>query len=541
MKKTTKLKSIICSHPVEFLMEAHNGISAKIVEEGGFKGIWAGGLSIAAQLGVRDNNEASWTQVLEVTEFMADATNIPILLDGDTGYGDFNNMRRLVNKLEQRGVAGVCIEDKLFPKTNSFIDGYEQPLADIQEFCGKIKAGKDAQNDDDFCIVARVEAFIAGHGLEVALRRAEAYHAAGADAILIHSALRSPSEVLAFKQSWDDRCPVIIVPTKYYSTPTETFRQYGFSIVIWANHTLRSAVTAMQKTIQTIKQQENLLSIEDQIVSVAEIFRLQGAAELQQAEQRYLPLKINPVRVIILAALRGDQLRELTETIPIVMVEISGKPLLKHSLDAYQEIGIKDITVVRGYQKNTVNLPGVHYVDNDDYENSGELFSLQKALNAIDSDTEQDLIICYGDVLFNKYIPAILCEMDADFVIVVDSQWQGSANRQRLADYVSCTQPGTRTAFFQPVYLTNMAGDLAPQVINGEWMGFFKAKHKNINLLQDILTILLNDTGYKTATMPLLLNTLIKQGHKIRVIYTAGHWLDVDSLEDVVKANVLFS
>ena len=207
----------------------------------------------------------------------------------------------------------------------------------------------------------------------------------------------------------------------------------------------------------------------------------------------------------------------------------------------YQEIGIKDITVVRGYQKNTVNIPGVHYVDNDDYENSGELFSLQKALNAIDSHTEQDLIICYGDVLFNKYIPAILCEMDADFVIVVDSQWQGSANRQRLADYVSCTQPGARTAFFQPIYLTNMAGNLAPQVIDGEWMGFFKAKHNNINLLQDILSFLLSGTGYKTATMPLLINTLVKQGHQIRVIYTAGHWLDVDSLEDVVKANVLFS
>ena len=75
---------------------------------------------------------------------MADATTVPILLDGDTGYGDFNNVRRLVRKLEQRGGAGVCIEDKLFPKTNSFIEGERQPLADIDEFCGKIKAGKDS-------------------------------------------------------------------------------------------------------------------------------------------------------------------------------------------------------------------------------------------------------------------------------------------------------------------------------------------------------------------------------------------------------------
>ena len=120
--KTQQFREILGSDKLEFIMEAHNGLSARIVEETGFKGIWASGLSISAALGVRDNNEASWTQVLEVCEFMADATNIPILLDGDTGYGNFNNMRRLVTKLEQRGIAAVCIEDKLFPKTNSFIN-----------------------------------------------------------------------------------------------------------------------------------------------------------------------------------------------------------------------------------------------------------------------------------------------------------------------------------------------------------------------------------------------------------------------------------
>src|SRR5205814_7030242 len=138
---------------------AHNGLSAKIVQEAGFRGIWASGLSISAQFGVRDNNEASWTQVLENLEFMSDAATIPILLDGDTGYGNFNNMQRLVRKLEQRHIAAVCIEDKLFPKTNSFIGSERQPLATIDEFTGKIKAVKDAQRDPDFCLVARLEGF----------------------------------------------------------------------------------------------------------------------------------------------------------------------------------------------------------------------------------------------------------------------------------------------------------------------------------------------------------------------------------------------
>ncbi|MBL9109482.1 MAG: phosphoenolpyruvate mutase, partial [Myxococcales bacterium] len=282
-KKTTQLKNLVTRPELAFLMEAHNGLSAKIAEEAGFEGIWGSGLSISAALGCRDNNEASWTQVLEVVEFMADATTIPILLDGDTGYGNFNSMRRLVKKLEQRGVAGVCIEDKIFPKTNSFIRGSAQPLAEIDEFAGKIKAGKEAQTDSDFVIVARVEAFIAGWGLEEALKRGEAYRKAGADAILIHSALRSPEEILAFKKEWGDRLPVVIVPTKYYSTPTDVFRDAGFSTVIWANHAMRSAITAMQKTVKQIYQDQSLLNVESEVVTVAEVFRLQGEAELEQA------------------------------------------------------------------------------------------------------------------------------------------------------------------------------------------------------------------------------------------------------------------
>ncbi|MDT8861215.1 phosphoenolpyruvate mutase [Alkalihalobacillus sp. MEB130] len=289
MKKTKQLRSLLNSPQLEFLMEAHNGLSAKIVEETGFSGIWASGLSISASLGVRDNNEASWTQVLEVLEFMSDGTSIPILLDGDTGYGNFNNARRLVKKLEQRQIAGVCIEDKLFPKTNSFINGDTQPLADIEEFSGKIKAMKDTQTDDDFNVVARLEGFIAGHGLKAVLERAEAYRKAGADAILVHSKRADSNEIEVFMKEWGDRHPIVIVPTKYYQVPTERFRELGVSLAIWANHNVRAAITAMQKTSEEIYRIQNLNSIEKQVASVSEIFRLQGADELLEAEKIYLP------------------------------------------------------------------------------------------------------------------------------------------------------------------------------------------------------------------------------------------------------------
>lgn len=289
-KKTTQFKQLLYSKQLEFLMEAHDGLSAKIVEESGFQGIWASGLCISASLGVRDNNEASWTEVLEVLEFMSDATTIPILLDADTGYGNFNNVRRLVRKLEQRNIAAMCIEDKLFPKTNSFINGEQQPLAEIDEFVGKIKAAKETQSDPDFCVVARVEALIAGWGLAEALKRAEAYYQAGADAILIHSKISTADEILAFMREWQDTCPVVIVPTMYYRTPTHVFEEVGVSLVIWANHLLRASIKAMQQMARQIYAEKSLLSIEDAIVPVKEIFRLQNAAELKEAEKRYLPI-----------------------------------------------------------------------------------------------------------------------------------------------------------------------------------------------------------------------------------------------------------
>ncbi|TJY42932.1 phosphoenolpyruvate mutase [Cohnella pontilimi] len=294
MNKSTQLKRMIQSQNPDFIMEAHNGLSAKIVEETGFKGIWASGLSISASMGVRDNNEASWTQVLEVLEFMSDATTIPILLDGDTGYGNFNNARRLVKKLEQRHIAGVCIEDKLFPKTNSFIKGDAQPLAPIDEFCGKIKAMKDTQTNEDFVVVARVEALIAGHGMDEMLRRAEAYRQAGADAILAHSKRSDIAEIEAFMREWSGRLPVVIVPTKYYRTPTHRFYELGVNLVIWANHNLRASVQAMQNITQQLFRERSLVQIENNVSPLEEIFRLQDAEELQAAEDRYLTAAAAP-------------------------------------------------------------------------------------------------------------------------------------------------------------------------------------------------------------------------------------------------------
>ena len=288
MKKTDRLRQLLLREELTFLMDAHNALSAKIVEEAGFDGIWASGLALSASKGVRDHNELSWTQVLDEVELMADMTDVPILLDGDSGHGNFNNVRRLVRKAEQRGVAGLCIEDKLYPKTNSFLRDGRFPLATMSDFVGKIRAATDARRDDAFCIVARTEGLIVGEPVARVLDRAYGYREAGADAILVHSRRSDPQDVFAFLERWDERCPIVLVPTKYETVPAAELAARGASTIIWANHLLRAAIQWMQRTAAQVHRTQSVASLRDAIAPLEEIFRLQNEAELVEAEKKYL-------------------------------------------------------------------------------------------------------------------------------------------------------------------------------------------------------------------------------------------------------------
>lgn len=280
-------KSLLNEPGITYLMEAHNGISAKIAEQTGFQALWASGFSMSASLGLRDANEASWTQVLEISEFMAESVDVPILLDGDTGFGNFNNVRRLVKKLEERGISGVCLEDKVFPKANSFVDK-RQELADPMEFVGKIKAAKDSQRAADFAVVARTEALIAGASMDEALRRATLYAEAGADAVLAHSKRATTAEIDEFMARWSGIVPVVIVPTTYDVCEPRHFEEIGVSAVIWANQNLRSAIDAMQVMCRELFENRTTKSLSKRLASISDVFSLVDNDELIRAEARYL-------------------------------------------------------------------------------------------------------------------------------------------------------------------------------------------------------------------------------------------------------------
>jgi phosphoenolpyruvate phosphomutase len=485
------------------LMEAHNGLSAKLAAEAGFEALWASGLSISAALGVRDNNEASWTQVLEVIEFMSDATDLPILLDGDTGYGNFNNVRRLVRKLEQRNIAGVCLEDKLFPKTNSFIGGEKQALAEVDEFCGKLRAAKDTQVDPDFVVVARTEAFIAGWGLEEALLRATAYAESGADAVLVHSKRSDSQEIMAFMRKWDNRVPIVIVPTKYPKEPIASFVDAGIRNFIFANHALRSVVTVLQRNLRILHDTQDLMSIEKDIASVNEVFRLQNVEELKSSEERYLPASDRKeVRGLVLAASKGD---------------------------------FGDL--VKDKPKAMLRLPNLNYFDNNHFSETGELASLYAAREFLDGE----LVIAYGDIVFDDFILGNLMRAASGITLAVDSAWKlrGRADEKRDLVVTSGTYDPLGKTSCKLESMGMGSGANSEDDFSGEWIGLLHLQPDATKRVVALLDKLAKDEPQllRKADLPTLLNRLVQSGETVTVVHSYGHWHDLDQQKDLVLAS----
>ena len=181
---------------------------------------------------------------------------------------------------------------------------------------------------------------------------------AGADGILIHSKSHRPDEILEFAKEWSNRLPLAIVPTKYYSTPTNAFRKANISLVIWANHMIRSSTKEMIKNSKKIYKSESVADIEEKISTVDKIFNLQGVDELSEAQERYLGEKID-VSAIVLAATRGSELHELTQDKPKAMINIGGEALLARTVKQFKKIGIINFAVVAGYKAESINVSGI--------------------------------------------------------------------------------------------------------------------------------------------------------------------------------------
>lgn len=287
MTKARKLRDYFNNKDTIRVAGAHDGMTAKLVEKNGFEGVWASGFEVSTSYAVPDANILTMTQYLEAASVMNDAVSIPVIADCDTGFGNSNNVIHMVKKYEAAGIAAVAIEDKKFPKVNSYILG-RQELVSITEFVGKILAAKNAQESNDFMVIARVEALIAGQKLEEALKRAYAYADAGADAILIHSKSNIPNEIISFTKMWDYSTPLVIIPTSYPMITIEEIKQLDIKMVIYANHGLRASIKAINNVFSKIIIEGRLDTIDDIIVPMSDVFELQGMTQMKENERLYL-------------------------------------------------------------------------------------------------------------------------------------------------------------------------------------------------------------------------------------------------------------
>jgi phosphonopyruvate hydrolase len=270
-------------------MSAHNPLSARLAEQAGFDGIWASGFELSAGYGVPDASLLSLTQHLDMTRAMCEQVAIPVTADIDTGYGNAINVLHVVSAYARAGAAAIVIEDKTFPKDTSLLAGGRQELVRVTEFQGKIEAAKEAGKDRDVLVIARTEALIADLGLDEALTRGIAYAEAGADLLLVHSKKKTPDEIVAFSERWRGPIPIVLVPTAYPDLTEAKARALGnIAIMIYANHAVRAAVSAMRETFAQIKRDGGIHNVDKQIASVEDIFDLQRVGAMKAAEKRYL-------------------------------------------------------------------------------------------------------------------------------------------------------------------------------------------------------------------------------------------------------------
>jgi len=543
MNKAQKLRELFNKEGVIRIVGAHDGLSAKLVELNDFDGVWASGFEISASHAVPDANILTMTQYLEAASTMNDTVSIPVVADCDTGYGNSNNVMHMVRKYEANGIAAVTIEDKRFPKVNSYIPG-RQELAPVAEFVGKILAAKNAQQTTDFMVIARIEALIAGWGQEEALRRAHAYVEAGADAILIHSKSSTPDEIVAFARAWDFSVPLVIVPTTYPMLTLEDINKLGIKMVIYANHGLRASVKAINEVLSEIKREGRLDTIESKIVTMSTVFELQGMTEMKEHEKIYLRSGEESINVIIPSAgapHNQESLEPLLKDTALAMLDINGKSLLQRNLETLNKSKLYDITVITGYKKDSFTIEGVDYVHNPAYSSEHILSSIMCAEDKMDGKT----LITYSDILFENSLIERLKSLEADFVIVVDNSFNKSVKRNKKLDLVTTSEvlpEGDRTLTYDRLYNMEKISSAFPEEEKcAEFIGITVLSKKGTEIFKQeyhkALAKYRNKPFFEAdnilrASLTDFLNYLIALDYDVKALQVNSGWMEIHTFDN---------
>ena len=276
--KRRRLREGLAGDRAVVAIGAHDALTAKLIARYGFDAVWVSGLGVATMAhAMADVNLTTMSETLAAAVRIDHATELPVIADCDNGFGGLGNVVRTLVEYERAGISAISIEDNLFPKRNSLLGAdTRRELLPMTEQARRLKAAKRAQETDDFVLIARVESLIAGHGVEDACARADAYVEAGADAILIHSRDKTLGEIEGFLASWKGlgSVPLVAVPTLFPTFTSEELHARGFDLVILANQPMRAAVGAIETTLERLAVAGRAADVDGDIVSVDHIFEL---------------------------------------------------------------------------------------------------------------------------------------------------------------------------------------------------------------------------------------------------------------------------
>lgn len=290
-RRRNRLTSLLRIKKMVRVLEAHNGLSALVVENAkvvkadrieGFDAMWVSSLCDSTAKGKPDIELVDMSSRLGTINEIMEVTTKPIILDGDTG-GLLEHFVYNVKTLERIGVSAIIIEDKIGLKKNSlFGSDVLQQQDSIENFCKKITAGKQAQQTKDFMIISRIESLILDQGMDDALGRARAYVHAGADAVMIHSRRKEADEIFSFCDTFSTEfphIPIVVVPSSFNAVYEQELAEHNVRVVIYANHLIRSAFPAMQETARLILEHGRCKEASDNCMSIKDIITLIPGAE----------------------------------------------------------------------------------------------------------------------------------------------------------------------------------------------------------------------------------------------------------------------
>jgi phosphoenolpyruvate phosphomutase / 2-hydroxyethylphosphonate cytidylyltransferase len=285
-QRVDKLKRLMSTKNIVRILESHNSLTGLIIEKLKvinknknieFDGMWSSSLTDSATKGKPDNSSLDFSARISSLNDMMDVTTKPLVFDADNG-GQLEHLPFLVRSLERSGVSAMIMEDKIGLKKNSLFKNQTGTKQDKpQIFAKKIKKICNSRQSKDFMVIARIESFIVGKGLNDALKRAEIYSKAGADAILIHSKEKTPKEIFAFAKEFKKSknfIPLVSVPSTYPKVYEKDLIKNGFKLVIYANQLLRAAYPAMQKAAKLILEKRRAFEVDKKIISIKEIINL---------------------------------------------------------------------------------------------------------------------------------------------------------------------------------------------------------------------------------------------------------------------------